>query len=351
MRLSLPPCSPAPGSAAGQAGCKGRDLFPLIEAQAPVAFAAVAAKASEIPFGHGKLFRLSREGGAPSYLFATLHLNDPRITDFSPQLRAAIAGSKTVALETNEIGAALLQSMRNNPDGIRAALLARQDQRPDRLLNKTEFAQLEAMVVRHGLGKSAAGKLKPSILALLLDLPICAVRQPKGQPYADELIAEIAHENKIPVVGLETMIEQLSILDGLPRNTERDLLVATLRQADHAEDVVETTIARYQEGDLGGLLAWMQSAEPLPGVVGAQTPPAFLDRLITLRNRQMRDEALPLLMKGEAFIAVGAAHLPGKVGLLQLLQEEGYHIENIEREHGMNSVRHQSASARKRRGS
>lgn len=317
-------------SSGGQADCKGRDLFPLLEAQAPAAFAAVAAKAREMPFGQGKLFRLFRAGEAPSYLFATLHLTDPRITDFSPTLRAALAGAKTVALETVEIGGVLLRSMRKNLDGLRAALLAREDQHADQLLSKAEFAQLQAMVVRHGLAKSAADRLKPTILALLLDLPPCAMRQPGGQPYADELIAEMARANQIPVVGLETMIEQLGILDGLPRQTESDLLIATLRQDDHAEDVVETTIARYLEGDLGGLLAWMQSAEPIAGVAGAQTPPAFLDRLITLRNRRLRDHALPLLINGDAFIAVGAAHLPGNDGLLRLLQDIGYRIERIE---------------------
>ena len=132
------------------------------------------------------------------------------------------------------------------------------------------------------------------------------------------------------MVGLETMIEQLEILNGLPREADRDLLIATLRQDGHAEDVVETTVARYQEGDIGSLLAWTKSADPLPGIAGARIPPAFLDRLFRLRNYRMRDRALPLLMQGGAFIAVGAAHLPGKDGLLHLFEEEGYRIEMIE---------------------
>jgi uncharacterized protein len=56
------------------AQCQGHDLFPALKSEAPHAF------------GHGKLFRLSRAGTAPSYVFATLHLSDPRITNLSPQL-------------------------------------------------------------------------------------------------------------------------------------------------------------------------------------------------------------------------------------------------------------------------
>jgi uncharacterized protein len=89
-------------------------------------------------------------------------------------------------------------------------------------------------------------------------------------------------------------------------------------------------VARYAEVDIGGSLAWLRATEPIPGVVQAQVPPAFLDRLITQRNKRMRDRALPLLKRDGAFIAVGAAHLPGKEGLLFLFEKEGYEVETIE---------------------
>ena len=126
-------------------------------------------------------------------------------------------------------------------------------------LSKTEFKQLEALVARSGWPKSVAREFKASTLALMLDLSACAVRLPGTKPYLDQLIANIARENKIETVGLESMIEQIEILNGLPRETERDLLIAVLRRADRSEDFVETQIARYAEGDIGGLLAWLQS--------------------------------------------------------------------------------------------
>jgi uncharacterized protein YbaP (TraB family) len=198
------------------------------------------------------------------------------------------------------------------------------------LLGKTDFAQLEALAARKGVAQSAVHTFKPSALALMLDLPSCAMGPPGTKPYVDELVADIARENKIETVGLETIIEQLEVLDGLPRETARGLLIAILRQADRAEDVIETMVSRYAEGDIGGLLAWLRSAEPIPGVAQAQIPPAFLDRLITRRNQRMRDRALPLLKRGGAFIAVGAAHLPGKEGLLSLFEKDGYEVETIE---------------------
>jgi uncharacterized protein len=312
------------------AECQGHDLFPALKSGAPAAYADIEAAASAMPFRHGKLFRLSRAGTEPSYVFATLHLSDPRITGFSSRLRAALAGSKIVALETIEIGAVLRGAITNNRAAWRRATVAREDQNADLLLDKADFAQLEALAARKGVAQSAVHTFKPSVLALMLDLPACAMGSPGAKPYVDELVADIARENNIEPVGLEPIIEQIEVLDGLPRDTEHDLLVAILRQADRGEDVIETMVARYAEGDIGGSLAWLRSAEPIPGVTRAQIPPAFLDRLITRRNQRMRDRAFTLLRRGGAFIAVGAAHLPGKDGLLSLFEKDGYDVETIE---------------------
>jgi uncharacterized protein YbaP (TraB family) len=312
------------------AECQGHDLFPALNSEAPDAYAAVEAAASAMPFRHGKLFRLSRAGTDSSYVFATLHLSDPRVTSFSPRLRAALTDSKIVALESVETGPVLRRAIKNDGAAWRRAMVAGENQRADRLLDKTDFAQLEALAARKGVAQSAVHSFKPSVLALMLDLPACAMGLPGAKPYVDELVADIARENKIETVGLETIIEQLEILDGLPRETERDLLIAILRQADRPEDFIETMVARYAEGDTGGSLAWLRSAVPIPGVAQAQIPPAFLDRLITLRTQRMRDRALPFLKRGGAFIAVGAAHLPGKQGLLSLFEKDGYEVETIE---------------------
>jgi uncharacterized protein YbaP (TraB family) len=315
-------------SRAAQADCHGHDLFPALKSEAPAAHAAIEKAASAMPFRHGKLFRLSRTGSGSSYLLATLHLSDPRITSFSPRLTATLTGSKIVVLESVETEDVLRNAIRNSHAAWHRAIFARENQRADNLLEKTDFEQLETLVARKGFPKSLAREFKASALALLLDLPPCAVSGTK--PYIDKLVANMAREKKIETVGLESTIEQIEILNGLPREIERDLLIAVLRRADSSEDFVETEIARYSEGDIGGLLAWLQSTEPIRGVPQAQIPPVFVDRLITLRNHRMHDRALPLLKRGGAFIAVGAVHLPGKNGLLSLFETEGYRIDALE---------------------
>jgi uncharacterized protein YbaP (TraB family) len=311
------------------AGCEGHDLYPPLQEQSPEVYTALEENARIMPFGQGTLFRLEREGEPPSFIFGMLHLTDSRATAFSQAVLESLSQSKTLALETIVTGNVLKRSIRKNPQAMRNALFAQPQQKPDVLLDKTDFASLETLLSEAGFEPHAASRFKPSILALLLDLPLCA-HPAKGDFYADERIAKIAREQKKPVVGLETMLEQITILDGLTPQEERDLLLALLRQAPHAEDMIETTLELYQKSETGKLLALMQSPEAMSALTGAFIPPEFITRLINQRNNRMRERILPLLSEGGAFIAVGVLHLPGEFGLLNLLKQDGYKIEKLE---------------------
>jgi uncharacterized protein YbaP (TraB family) len=132
------------------------------------------------------------------------------------------------------------------------------------------------------------------------------------------------------VVGLETLAEQINALDGLGPEVERALLVSVIRNAPLGADQVETQIVRYRQSDPGGLVSWMMAARPAPGLSDAATPPAFLERLLSRRSERMSARLLPMLARGNVFVAVGAAHLPGSKGLAALLQAAGFKVEQIE---------------------
>ena len=51
-----------------------------------------------------------------------------------------------------------------------------------------------------------------------------------------------------------------------------------------------------------------------------------MDRLLVKRNQRMVERMKPILKQGGAFVAVGAAHLPGETGLLYRLEKAGYRV-------------------------
>jgi uncharacterized protein YbaP (TraB family) len=57
---------------------------------------------------------------------------------------------------------------------------------------------------------------------------------------------------------------------------------------------------------------------------------AFEEAMITGRNRTMADKAAPLLDRGSAFMAVGALHLPGPTGLIELFRTAGYTVTAVD---------------------
>jgi hypothetical protein len=52
--------------------------------------------------------------------------------------------------------------------------------------------------------------------------------------------------------------------------------------------------------------------------------------LLDDRNKDWVPKLKPLLAEGSAFIAVGALHLPGEFGLIELLRQEGYSVRAVE---------------------
>jgi uncharacterized protein len=52
--------------------------------------------------------------------------------------------------------------------------------------------------------------------------------------------------------------------------------------------------------------------------------------MLSRRNHGMRDAALPLLAEGGLFIGVGAAHLSGNDGLIEMPRQSGHTVTAVE---------------------
>ena len=88
----------------------------------------------------------------------------------------------------------------------------------------------------------------------------------------------------------------------------------------------EELLITYVRGDLAGLVALNDAHLD----VGDPELERRLNKaVIQDRNRRMARRLKPVLRKGRAFVALGALHLPGKEGVLNLLQQQGYRIERV----------------------
>jgi uncharacterized protein YbaP (TraB family) len=164
--------------------------------------------------------------------------------------------------------------------------------------------------------EAAIARLKPWAVMLLLSTPPA-----KTGTFLDLVLHDRASGAGKPVLGLETMPEQLAVFDGFSHADQLRLLEQTLDEQPMLSRLFERLIQCYLRRDLGGLvrLEEVQLAGTEPGVAAR-----FHHALVTERNRRMAERVAPMLRRGGHFIAVGALHLPGEDGLLSRLQSAGF---------------------------
>ena len=313
--------------------CTGENLIEAIGRENPEAMARIEREAAAIPFGEARFWRLEKEGRPASYLYGTMHVADPRATALDPAVADALDGARVVALELAETDPAAQQAALNEHLGrlmyLDGTTLA------ERLPPET-VTQLKALLAeRPELPWQAMERMRPFMAMTTLMIPACEMRRMATAPVLDDMIGRRARAKGTPVIGLETVEEQLDAVFGLPEDLNLRALQTAVAMGPVLPDLFETMVALYERGEIGLLWALSRDVVLLEG----RTLPAgfseeksledyavFQERVVDERNRTMLRAMRPLIDEGNAFVAVGALHLPGKQGLVNLLAKEGWTV-------------------------
>ncbi|MBX6320269.1 MAG: TraB/GumN family protein [Rhodospirillaceae bacterium] len=267
-------------------------------------------------FTHGLLWKVERAGLRPSYVFGTFHTTDPKVLALPEPVRAAFAAADSVSIEleiTADVQAQLQRAGR-----------ARRGLTLDRLLAPDLLDAVVRKAAEYGLDREQVVAMKPWAVAQLLfgTPPSEQKRQKAGGPFLDLwLLLEAMRQGK-PHYGLESVEEQIAVFNGMPRGVQIGLLRSALQNTAE-ENAFAHMRALYLARDIGGLEAdwnrWLARLEPRDaGVLKA--------RLVDDRNRRMVRRMAVRLAEGNAFICMGALHLPGETGILRLLAAQGYTV-------------------------
>lgn len=311
-----------------EVACTGVNLLAQMERDDPATLAAIRAEAAEVENGRGLLWKVGKEGAAPSYLFGTMHMSDPRVVRLDQRAQAAFDASATVVIETTEVldPAKMLAAVLANPeltmftDGTTLTSLVPRDER-------TAF---EAALARRGIPPASVEKMKPWMISAMIALPACEMaRKATGAPVLDAQLARQGEAAGKALAGLETVAGQLRAMASLPMAFHVRGLIETLELGDAVDDVIETMIVLYLAEETGMFWPFFRAALPAADEGNDAGFFAFEEAMVTARNRTMADSAAPFLDEGSAFIAVGALHLPGPQGLVALLRKKGYRVEAI----------------------
>jgi uncharacterized protein YbaP (TraB family) len=315
-------------SAAAQSNaCTGTSLIPSIRSETPqVCDEAVAAMAS-ITNGAGLFWRIEKEGIAPSWLFGTMHVPDPKVMALADEVSTEFRDASTLVVESTEVleRAGSLSGLQRHLSQV----LLPAGEAFDAGFSDEQKADLSALTAAHGIPYFAARRMQPWFLAAALGIPPCVKQQlVEGAPVLDGKLFEDARAAGKTVVGLETLDEQFSALASLDRDVQTAALLETAQLGlERIDDWYATMVDLYAAGQVALaplLVGQISGFEAIAGSVADMNGP-----LIEERNLRMRDRLLPILNAGDAFVAVGALHLNGGLGLVALLQAEGFRLSRI----------------------
>lgn len=306
--------------------CTGKDLLAELSQKDPKLHAEVLAEAGKIPNHEAMLWRVEPPGGGePSWLFGTAHLTDPRIVNMPEPAHNALLKARIVALELAEIRNRKEMAVATMKHA-RLLVLPVGQSLWDLIPDKEETHIRDNPILPKGKADTL-DPYQPWVVATMLSMPACeAKRQEADLPSLDQHIATVADSQGIAVTGLETVEEQLSVFAGMPLDQQAQYLVASAQLGPIVGDYFETMINLYLARQINVMMPLAKRLQP-PGAGDDMAVFAFFEEeLIDKRNRRMAERARPLIDKGNAFIAVGALHLPGKTGLVELLREAGYKV-------------------------
>jgi len=292
---------------------------------------APSAVAADMIYGKGVLWKIETDAAAPSHLFGTMHSDDARVLDMPDAVDAAFAAADTVALEVliAEPQAATELGLKLAPE-----LIMTDGRTLDQLIGADRLETVAEALARSGMPGAAARLLRPWVAYLLLNVP-APRKGPDGKdlPKLDIQIERDARTQGKQVAALESIDEQVALFRGFDEEKEVLLLselIDSAQQRGGAAQYMDALFAMvvdlYEDGEIGMILEVTQP--PMPPEEAAATE-LIMDRLLYQRNIIMADRMESLLADGNAFIAIGAAHLPGERGVINLLAEKGYKISPV----------------------
>ena len=289
---------------------------------APTAAASPARNFATPPF-----YRIAGNGGGTLLLMGTIHLGPREGWQFSPPLLEALEHADRLIVEVD-----LRKTTEDSVSTLLAEMVVLSP--PDTLLDlvSPETAKLlgdnQAQLTEMGMPANAWKWKKPWYVALWLIESASSRSGFEASRSADNVI--LGALGTRPLIGLESFEEQLEIFDDLSPTLQDAMLRDTLLRLDTAVEEIHSLVKAWRRGDEEALeeLA-LDGLDELPG------RDEFHKVVLTDRNRRWVTVFRSFLDRpeyaGETFFAgVGALHLVGDDGLVQLLREAGYEAEPID---------------------
>jgi len=268
------------------------------------------------PFAQGLLWRLDKPGIPPSWVFGTLHSNDPRVRTLPVPVAHAFSRARTFAME--------IYWSETEDEHFYEAMQFDDDRRLAALVGDEVYSRLRQELGTAALPEEALARTKPWAAFLR----IATARGMGEGPTLDRSLFIAARERRMTMLGLEWLDEQVAAFEAIPIETQIALLRHALDHHAELEAQIEPTILAWLDRDLAALARINRAAAGDDADLGRHYA-LLTQQLVVNRTVLMAYRLFLPLKRGRVFVAVGALHLYGANGLLAQLHEQGYRVRRI----------------------
>lgn len=314
-------------AAPGFAECIGQNLFDSMD---PARRAEIQAATDAVPFAKGNFWRATK-GDQVITIAGTYHFDDPRHAANLAALLPAITGASAVLVEAGpDEEKALKTQIARDP----STMVITEGPTLNQQLPPEVWTQLSNAMSARGIPAFMTAKFKPWYVLTLLSIPPCAMLQMTQEPEGlDRLVIKVAEEAGVPIRALEPYDTLFKIFGSLTEAELTEMLVSTLAIEPQAEDYFTTLVDSYFAGESRAAWELMRFISyDMPGYTRDQVDSEFarMEEIVAAsRNRAWIPVLTNAAAKGPVFAAFGALHLSGQDGVLNLLQEQGFTLEEL----------------------
>jgi uncharacterized protein len=258
----------------------------------------------------------------PSYLYGTIHLIPKADFFLTDATKKALNESQKVMFEIN------MKDMQNPMMllGLMSKAMMPRGQKLRDLISAEDYTLVKARFEKLGLPLPMLESIKPMFLSAMVDggdNPMDTTGKSATTAYEFEIM-RIAEKDKKEMGGLETMEFQMGIFDSIPLKAQADMLVKSIKSVNDGNSEFKTMVEMYKSQDIEAMAGSMKSDSSNENDLSK-----YESILLTSRNKNW----IPMIAKNSAskstFYAVGAGHLGGEMGVVNLLKKEGFTLKPL----------------------
>lgn len=285
---------------------RGHRLYPIATL---LAFCSFFSSSAQSNYPSTLLWRITgKHLKKPCYLYGTMHLRDKRLFNFGDSLYQSLENTEGLAIEIDfkeYMDSMFLKGITRAQD----EKLAKERVHIDQKLDKSSDSLFKALGLdQKNLTKKELKKLRDYRINKFL-------QQGEMQTIVDGYLVGLALRQKKWVGGIEDVADQLNLVDEIGGELTVDKV---LQKETDLRASIEQMIKMYTDQDLTGINKTINSYD-------SRTKNALLIR----RNIKMARRMDSLSAIRTMFFAVGAAHLPGDSGVINLLRKNGFTVEPV----------------------